>query len=219
VVDDLVAAGHVRRVAMDISTNNNMTSGSAGVVQHVVLFDPGFPEPTEDILAAIRAEIKQTDYAFKQPYWQVDKDVYNIWPPVNHDDRAATTGRKEGGAHKAVAGAEAGAVADARLLERAADGAGGGEGGRGGGEEGGGSAVVAVAADLDTAAAANDTNDAGRHMVNVKIQPTARYSRRGSRGKLRAHSQNLRDYEKAAQSGASGHHRGGGGTPSTLYTH
>jgi hypothetical protein len=44
VVEDLVAAGQVRAVVMDMATQNSMSGKS---VQHTVLFDPGFPEPTE----------------------------------------------------------------------------------------------------------------------------------------------------------------------------
>jgi hypothetical protein len=78
----------------------------------------------EDILSAIRDEIKQTDQAMRNEFWQEDKDVYNIWPPPAVTQRAAA-------AEEQAAAGDAGA----RRSGRARGGGGGGEGKGGGGAD------------------------------------------------------------------------------------
>ena len=89
IVDELVEEGKVRRIALKIIHDAKL---SVSATTKTVLLDPGFPDPTDEMLEAMRQEIKQTEYAMKLEFWKAKKDIYNIWPP----DREVATARGAG---------------------------------------------------------------------------------------------------------------------------
>ena len=106
ILSDLSNAGHVREVEIELSTQNDMSGVS---VTHTVIFDPAFPEPTEDILNGVKAEIKQTEWAMRQEFWKHNKDVYNVWGP---SPTTTTTMTTTTGVHDNTGGGGSGGGAD-----------------------------------------------------------------------------------------------------------